>query len=675
MTAYPAAVFLGAALLFLVQPLVARLLLPHYGGSAWVWTSCLFFFQTLLVGGYWYAHRVSRLDGARQPLVHVVLMAASLTFLPLALDVDRVDPSRPTSSIILQLGGLVGAPYLILAASSPLLQHWRGADPGSPYRLFAVSNAGSLLGLASYPFLIEPFLSLEAQTRLWSLGFVGYVILVALIGWSVRQRLRRAEAPTGPSVPPGLRALWLSLAACGSLVLLSTTSQITRDVAAVPFLWVLPLALYLTTFVISFDHARWYRRSVWTAAYVLGLGAVVLLYWRAGADAPLGLPVQIGVYGLALVTSCMVCHGELARLAPHPSRLTDFYLMVAAGGAVGGFLASQVAPRVFIDTWEFPLALVATRVLLAVAVGHEERRGWRATWRPMVAAAALGVAVIWLSVGTSDRRGEMVTSARNFYGILRVYDHDVGTRESVVTRSLYHGSTVHGSQYVGDDLRTLPTTYYGLESGVGLTIAALRTTRADTEGLRIAGIGLGAGTIAAHGRAGDSFRFYELDPDVVRIAEEHFYYLADSPASVETVVGDARALLDVELTTGPPGRFDLLVVDAFSGDAIPVHLLTREAFELYTRHLAPGGTIAVHVSNRHLDLQPVLRRVAEALGYDALALVSADDGLGAFAAEWVVLTSNARLVDALTPVAADWSAPPVDRIWTDDYSSLFTTLR
>ncbi len=673
--AYPVAVFLGAALLFLVQPLMARLLLPHYGGSALVWTSCLFFFQTLLVGGYWYVHRLSRLAGARQPLVHAALMAVSLPFLPLALDLDRVDPSRPVWSITLQLAGVVGAPYLVLAASSPLLQHWRGTETGFPYRLFAVSNAGSLLGLASYPFLIEPFLSLETQTRLWSVGFVGYVILMAAIGWSARQRLLRAGAPTGPAVSAGLRGLWLSLAACGSLVLLSTTSQMTRDVAAVPFLWVLPLGLYLSTFVVAFDHARWYRRSVWTPAYVLGLGAVVLLYWRAGADAPLGLPLQIGVYGLALVTSCMVCHGELARLAPHPSRLTDFYLMVAAGGALGGFLASQVAPRVFIDTWEFPVALVGTRVLLAVAVGYEERRRWQATWRPIVTAAVLGVAVVWLSVGASDRRGELVTAARNFYGILRVYDRDVGTRESVVARSLYHGSTVHGSQYVGDELRALPTTYYGIDSGVGLTIAALRSVREEPGGLRIGGIGLGAGTIAAHGREADHFCFYEIDPDVVRIAEEHFFYLAESAAAVETVVGDARALLDQELSDGRPGRFDLLVVDAFSGDAIPVHLLTREAFELYVHHLAPSGTIAVHVSNRHLDLQPVLRRLAETLGYDALPLVSVDDGLGAFAAEWVVLTADPRLVRSLAPVAADWSGPAVDRIWTDDYSSVFTALR
>lgn len=674
-TVYPAAVFLGAVLLFFVQPLVARLLLPHYGGSAVVWTSCLFFFQALLVGGYWYAHRLTRLDGARQPIVHAALMAASLTFLPLALDAVRVDPSRPTWSITLQLAGLVGVPYLILAASSPLLQHWRAAETGSPYRLFAVSNAGSLLGLVSYPFLVEPFLSLEAQARFWSAGFVCYVILVTVIGWSARQRLLRAEAPSGPFVAIGLRGLWLSLAACGSLVLLSTTSQMTRDVAAVPFLWVLPLALYLTTFVVSFDHSRWYRRSVWTTAYVLGLAAVVLLYWRAGADAPLGLPVQIGVYALALVTSCMVCHGELARLAPHPTRLTDFYLMVAAGGALGGFLASQVAPRVFIDTWEFPLALVATRVLLTVSIGHEEGRGWRATWRPIVTVAALGVAVIWLSVGTSDRRGELVTSARNFYGILRVYDREVGVRESVVARSFYHGSTVHGSQYVGEELRALPTTYYGVDSGVGLTIAALRSMSADARGLRIGGIGLGAGTIAAHGRENDSFRFYEVDPDVVHIAENHFFYLAESAASVETVVGDARALLDAELSAGRPGGFDLLVVDAFSGDAIPVHLLTREAFELYASHLTSGGTIAVHISNRHLDLQPVLRGLAQTLEYDAFPLVSTDDGLGAFAAEWVVLTSTYRLAEALAPAAAAWSGPPVERIWTDDYSSIFATLR
>lgn len=679
---FAVAIFLGSFLLFLVQPLVARLLLPHHGGSAVVWTTCMLFFQALLLGGYWYADRLtSRFDGRRQLLVHVAVLLAGLAFLPLATDGWEAGALGPTSSITLSLAGAIGVPYLALAASSPLLQHWLGRATGeTPYRMFAVSNAGSLVGLLSYPFLVEPLLSLAGQTRAWSVGFLLYVLLVVAVALQVRGRLlsppARRDAPAGP-IFPGDRLLWISLAACGSLVLLSTTSQMTRDVAVVPFLWVLPLGLYLLTFVICFDHARWYRREVWTPAYVVGLAGVVWLYWRAGAEFPLGLVTQIAIYAGALFTCCMVCHGELARHKPHPARLTDFYLMVAVGGAVGGVLATLVAPRIFVDAWEFPVALIATRVLLAVSVDRGSRRPLLQSLRPLLVAAALGAVVVYLSVGTSDRRGELVDARRNFYGILRVYDQEVGTRESVVSRSLYHGSTVHGSQFTREDLRSLPTTYYGVTSGIGVAIDRVRALRAaEGDGaLQVGGVGLGAGTIAAHGAPGDRFRFYEIDPDVARIADESFFFLAESQATVETVVGDARASLEAELERAGPRRFDLLAIDAFSGDAIPVHLLTREAVELYWRHLRPDGALAVHVSNRHLNLQPVLRRVADELGYEVALLTNPEDTPGTFAAEWVVMTRDSALHDELDPLAAPWTAPPAARLWTDDYSSLLGLLR
>ena len=695
MVVYTLTVFLGSFLLFQIQPLFARFILPSYGGGSAVWTTCMLSFQALLLAGYGYAHGVTTyVPGRRQWGVHLALLLVALAMVPIAPDASGDLPAalHPALSITAVLGATIGLPYLVLAASSPLLQVWAGRASGtSPYRLFAVSNAGALAGLLTYPFVLEPLLPLAGQADLWSAGFGLYVLLCGgcailarrtrpVAHWSPADagRVSHGEAPRARD-----RLLWVLLSACGSLVLLATTSQMTQDVAVVPLLWVLPLSLYLATFVICFDHARWYSRRVWTPLYVVALAAVVYLFWRGGAEEPLGLVAQTAVYAGVVFACCMVCHGELARLKPETARLTSFYLLVAAGGALGGLFATLVAPALFVGMWEFPIALIGTRVLLGLSTGWRAGNPFRVSLRPLIATVGVGAVVVSVSVGLSDRRGTLIEAGRSFYGALRVYDREVGIREPVVSRSLYHGGIVHGSQFVRRDLRALPTTYYGVTSGVGITIANYpRRTGSDGRavepggGLRIGVIGLGAGTVAAHGVPGDLFRFYEIDPDVARIANEHFFFLAESRSITETIIGDARRSLERELAQGESQQFDILVVDAFSGDAIPVHLLTREAVELYWRHLRPGGALVTHISNTHLDLQPVLRGVARALDIQAVLIANEDDALGTFDAEWVLMTENRQLLDAVEPFVTPWSARSRSaRLWTDDYSTLLGLFR
>ena len=692
MIVYTLTVFIGSFLLFQIQPLFARFILPSYGGGSAVWTTCMLSFQALLLAGYGYAHGLTTyVPGRRQWGVHIALLLMALALIPITPGDRWIPPDslNPTLSITGVLGATIGLPYLVLAASSPLLQSWAGSVSGmSPYRLFAVSNAGSLAGLLTYPFVLEPVLPLAAQAELWSVGFGLYVLLCggcAVLARSTPPVLDQPTAGRGDTsqLPVRDRVLWVLLSACGSLVLLATTSQMTQDVAVVPLLWVLPLSLYLATFVICFDHDRWYSRRVWTPLYVLALSAVVYLFWRHGAEEPLGLIAQTAVYAGVVFACCMVCHGELARLKPDTHRLTSFYLMVAAGGALGGLFATLVAPALFVGMWEFPIALVGTRVLLGVSTGWRAGDAFRVSFRPLILATAVGAAVVYVSVGLSDQRGTRIEASRNFYGVLRVYDRDVGPQDSIESRSLYHGGIVHGSQFVRSDLRAVPTTYYGVTSGVGVTIAKYPRRVGDDargpehgDGLRIGVVGLGAGTVAAHGSPGDIVRFYEIDPDVVRIANEHFFFMAESRSVTETVIGDARRSLERELAQGGSQQFDILAVDAFSGDAIPVHLLTREAVELYWRHLRPGGALVTHISNTHLDLQPVLRGVARALGKPAVLIANDDDALGTLDAEWVLMTENRELLDAVEPFVTRWSERSrSDRLWTDDHSTLLGLFR
>jgi len=685
MALYAVTIFLGAFLLFQVQPIVARYILPWYGGSPAVWTTCMLFFQLLLMGGYLYAHLVrTYLNPRRQPLVHAGLLLLALTLLPITPDESwkPVDGGNPTWQIVTLLLATVGLPYLVVATSSPLLQHWFSrTEPGrSPYRLFALSNAGSLLGLVTYPFLLEPLLPTGMQTRVWSATFGVYVLVCGVCAI----RVFRLSAPTtepasvdavSDPVPTRDRVLWLLLAACGSLMLLATTSQMTQDVAVVPFLWVLPLGLYLITFIVCFDHERWYDRRVWSP--VLGLALAAVIYMLRSDD--LTLVQQMVVYGVMVFASCMICHGELVKLKPATTHLTSFYLTVAGGGALGGVFASLVAPAIFNGFWEYQVGLVGTCVLLAVCSDLHRPDGRLSLVRNMAWGGGISALVFSFATATQDDQDELIAATRNFYGVLRVYDTDIGEGpRPVLLRSLFHGAILHGSQLLAERRRE-PLTYYGDDSGVALAIELHPRrepeTPASTPGLRIGVIGLGTGTVAALSHPEDTVRFYEINPEVERLANEYFFYLRDTRATTEVVLGDGRISMERELREQGSQQFDVLVLDAFSGDAIPIHLLTVEAAALYWQHLRDDGVLITHISNKYLNLHPVVRASAELFDKRYVMISTDPDDEEYSASTWVVVTSNRTLLGRLAEHTVRWPTESPRTIrWTDDFSSLLGVL-
>jgi hypothetical protein len=688
---YAGALFLGAFLLFQVQPLIGRLLVPMFGGASAVWMTCLMFFQTLLLLGYAYAHLLaSRLSPRAQAWTHGALLAAALPCLPLEASLAPAGEGRgPTLSILLLLTTTIGAPFLLLSATSPLLQFWfaRLHPDRSPYRLYATSNAGSLLALVSYPALVEPNLSLRAQALGWSLGVLA---LVALL-WACAAALHRSggeREAAAPGAPPSARdqALWLAFATAGSVLLLGTTNQLCQNVAPVPFLWILPLVLYLLSFILCFESDRFYARDAFGWLFVLAILGVVAAFLLGPQ---LGLPAQVGAFSFALFAGCMVCHGELARSRPAAAHLTRFYLTVSAGGALGGVLVTLVAPLVFPTFWELSVGLGLTcllRVLaprLAVRREAQPRRGApaRLAWKRLAAGAAALALVALLGPPAWAgflRRSAVLSLTRNFYGVLKVSEERADD-PALHQRRLTHGRTVHGLQFLASERRGLATAYYGPASGVGIALRALVAAREEP---RVGVIGLGAGTLAAYADAGATFRFYELDPAVVTIAERDFSFLRDARsrgARIEVATGDGRLRLAEELARGAHSDFDLLVLDAFSSDAIPVHLLTLEALDLYLQRLRPAGVLAIHVSNHYLDLAPLVGTLALARGLASTKIDAAGDArAGTTPSEWILLARSAQLLDAPAirsagrPVPGGAGRAP---LWTDDYSSLLPLLR
>ena len=673
MSAYAAVSLLSAFLLFLVQPLIARAILPWFGGAPAVWTTCLLFFQSALLAGYAYAHLSKRLEARRQVMVHAVLLLLTLLALPI-LPSTAWKPSGaelPVWRILGLLTATVGAPYLMLATTAPLLQDWfRREASGVPYRLYAWSNAGSLIALLGYPFAVERWLSIPQQAWVWS---VAYLLFIAGCGWvAVRVWNSGGAAAASPPIteddePPrtGDWVLWFAFAACGSGLLMAITNQLSLDVAAVPFLWVLPLSLYLITFIIAF--AGKYRRGIWRPAFIVGVGMMAALY-KLGVEA--GLPFQIAGSSFALFGGCMICHGEMVRLAPRPRHLTAFYLTVAAGGAAGGMLVALVAPLVFSDFWELPVFLLLPYVLLTAAVVRESPTTRRPiTWVAMAGILWLGAAA-FLIPAIRDYR-DTITTARNFYGVLRVLE-DRSEPEHPM-RELRHGRITHGSQFLEPRYRNRTTAYYSMGSGVELAID--HHPRRQTGGpLSIGAIGLGVGTIAAYGRPGDTLRFFEINPDVERLARRYFTFLEDSRAAVDVVLGDGRLSLEREM--GPrPHRYDIMVVDAFSSDAIPVHLLTVEAMATYWQSLKDDGILAFHVSNRYLNLTRVVNGLAP--GYQKqIVRIRTGDGLGAFGSTWLLVTSNPEFLRYLKENVLFGADIPAERpvVWTDAFSNLYEVL-
>jgi hypothetical protein len=694
MARYAVTIFLSAFLLFQVQPLIGKFILPWFGGSPAVWTTCMLFFQVVLLLGYSYAHLVtSRLSPRQLAACHVTLLAASLAFLPIAPDAGvwkSADVQMPVARILALLGWTIGLPYFLLSTTGPLLQESFRRETGrAPYRLYSLSNIGSLLALLTYPFLFEPQLALNTQIVAWSYGYRAFALLcgwcaVAMVlGPQGQSAPAAADSFAGdPSQKPTMRDIlfWLALAACGSIMLLATTNQLCQEVSSVPFLWVVPLALYLLSFIICFDHERWYHRG--TFLVLLSL-AVMLASYTLYRGNQLKLWQQLAAYCTTLFVSVMVCHGELVRARPAPRFATLFYLMVAAGGAIGGTLVAIVAPMVLHDYWEYHFGLILTVALAVVATlsGSEMRKGIpRVGWVAAgIVSVALGLA-LGLGMGSpssDDREEENIETTRNFYGVLRVNREASVYDDNGPKRELIHGRIQHGFQYLDPDKRHWATTYYGPPSGIGLAIAH-HPQRTAEQPMRIGVVGLGCGTLAVYGRGGDTVRFYEINPAVVRISDEYFSFCKDSPAALEIVLGDARIEMERELAQGQPQQFDVLAVDAFSSDAIPMHLLTQQCAEIFRRHMKADGLLCFHISNRFVNLDGVVSGLADVLGCPCTFIDSKSDSTqGLDVASWAILTNNASFLAQAEIVEAvadsdNHDAPKV--IWTDDYGSLWQVL-
>ncbi len=672
-TLYAATIFLSAFLLFQVQPLIGKIILPWFGGSAAVWSAAMLFFQLVLLGGYAYAHGSIRyLKASAQMAVHVVLLAASCALLPI-LPSPAWRPSEagdPTLRILTLLAATIGLPYFLLSATSPLLQAWYVRRSGSavPYRLFALSNFGSLLALVSFPFLVEPQLTSRQQAYVWSGAYVLFALLCATAAWGSRRDSTTAppeettEAAPVEDPPLAQLLLWVALAACASTLLLAVTNHLSQNVAPVPLLWVAPLAVYLATFILSFESDRAYRRWIFLPLLAPMLGLMAYLIYAGNGNVPIGLMMPAFIIGLFIC--CMVCHGELARRKPAAPHLTLFYLMVSLGGALGGLFVALVAPRVFHSYLELPVGLVACGLLAAIVLWNVEIPTLRA-WVLRFALVG-GVGVLAVSLARQEYLHDIGyrLMARNFYGVLRVSD-------DAHERDLMHGTIRHGAQLLDQDLRYRATTYYGPSSGVGRALRALEGRRP----IRVGIVGLGAGVLASYSRAGDVYRIYEINPLVDQIAGTEFTFYSHSPADKRILLGDARLVLERQDSQ----QFDLLAVDAFSSDAIPIHLLTREALAVYFRHLKQDGILALHVTNRYLDLVPVIARGAQ--DFDKQAMVVSDDGHEAgylSSSTWVLLTSDAMWFKSPGFVTAEITraaAPPRFRTWTDSYSTILPILR
>jgi spermidine synthase len=692
---FAACIFLSAFLLFQIQPIVSKILLPWFGGTSAVWSSAMLFFQVALTGGYAYANGlVRKLSPRKQTVVHLTLMGTSVCLLiylwtiwpspitpPVSWRPDQI--AQPVIYIFLLLTIIVGLPFFVLSTNSPLMQYWFShKNPAqSPYWLYALSNIGSILGLIAYPILVEPNLTLRWQGWVWAGCYILFVFLagrnaiLAQQGTPTPLTAKQAPLPKyRPLTNKRPQTLWILLSACASILVLAVTSQITQEVAVIPFLWVLPLTIYLLTFVLAFSTRQWYHRQLFTVLLVLATAGWIYVTVNPYAN----FIIQIIVYNVFLFVAAMICHAELYALRPEASRLTHFYLLVSIGGAIGALFVNLVAPFIFPAYWELYFGFALIWILLAILSFQRKEAKSGSQFRLGLLTGAMATvvtifAIFLLFISSSG----YLYAHRNFYGVVRVKETTVGEEK---TNQLVHGSTVHGFQYLDAELRTKSTSYFTRDSGVGL---ALLNNPHYGSGMRVGVIGLGVGTLAAYGQPGDSYRFYEINPVVVDLANgqgDYFSFIKDSPAAIDVVTGDGRLSLEKELKEGRKNNFDILILDAFNSDSVPVHLITRESFEIYLQHLAPDGLIAANVSNVRLDLRPVFWQLAQTF-HLKMAVIQNKAGKvnpESYTSTWVLLTRNsttlevaaiAERMDSLDGFRKDI------RLWTDDYSNLFQILK
>lgn len=696
---YILSIFLSAFLLFQVQPMIARYILPWFGGTPGVWSTVELFFQVFLTAGYTYAAwLIRRVPIRRQGWIHIILLAASLVVMtlvgpswtsPVMPDANwkPLGVDTPTLDIFKLLLVGVGIPYFLLSTNSPLTQAWfhRALPERSPYWLYALSNIGSLLGLLAYPFLIEPNLTVRIQGWVWSGGYVlfallaGYGAIRSMRGTDQVQETPKAVEATPANAKPSLQlqTLWILLSAIASTIFLATTSQITQEVAAIPFLWVLPLSIYLLSFILTYSDERWYNRKVFG---ILLLVASAGFAW-ALADTHAHFIALISVYSFVLFVSVMICNGETYRLRPDPSRLTRFYLMTSIGGALGGVAVNLVAPVLFKGYWELPISFGLTwaLVLAVFMTRNAANRALRIRFihNVLIGATVLLVGAFSLYALFGGKTNGVVFEERNFYGVVRV--KEVNSDDPVWRGyDMANGITIHGLQLTAPDKRHEPTAYFARPSGIGL---AMVNHPKYGHGMRVGILGLGIGTLAAYGQPGDVYRMYEINQIMVDLANGqggYFSFLAETPAKVTNILGDARISLERELASGGSDQFDLLAMDAFSSDSVPVHLLTKEAFEIYLKHLAPDGILAVNISNRHLDLLPVLWQEATFYRLKMAVIPTEGDGRLVFPSNWVLLSRVPALLEApaITQRAISMGNYTTKvPLWTDDFSNLFQILK
>ena len=726
-----ATIFLSAFLLFQVQPIISKMILPWFGGGPAVWTACMLFFQVTLLGGYAYAHFIERLPSPSWRMgVHIALIVVAALTLPITPHASwkPVDGTQPTWRILTLLAGNVGLPYFVLASTGPLVQAWfnRLVPNRSPYRLYALSNVGSLGALLTYPFVFEPLMKTSWQGGIWSAGFAVFALLCGSLAWATFRAGRQprgaaaepdenerspdhvveipsstdnpdhdglAESDTAarltPSDPPSIdrRLAWLLLPALASMMLLAITNHVCQDVAVVPFFWVAPLSLYLLTFIICFDNAIWYRRRIFSLVTIIAVLLLAITQLEVQVEELLAkvnisfsisdytgeLLVEAAAYLSVLFLICMVCHGELVRCKPTARWLTSFYLMVSAGGALGGIFVALICPQVFSTHLELGIGLVASFMMAMGVVCDDFLTTWplRRMWGKGVAlVGGFLLLLVVVRAQFESLNSDALFSIRNFYGVLTVEERlDDDSYYNI--RRLLHGRILHGSQFLDHDRNKEATTYYNPDSGIGMSITHLVTR----DPLRVAVVGLGTGTLASYSRPGESYTYYEINPNVVQLANEYFTFLADSDAEVNILLGDAR----ISMERQTPQRYDIIALDAFSGDAVPAHLLTVEAFEEYFRHLKPNGIIAVHISNRHLDLTPVVGGISEHLKVPAIKIEWIEnDYVGEASSDWVLLTHNEvfletpEIAEVANPLAGSYKPIP---LWTDQYSNLFQILQ
>ncbi|MEN8242377.1 MAG: fused MFS/spermidine synthase [Chloroflexota bacterium] len=696
MTIYIVSVFLSAFLLFQIQPLVGKLILPWFGGTSAVWSTIMLFFQTLLTGGYAYAYWLVGLKSqSKQNRSHLLLLVASLIILVLMsiggsspitpdLSLRPTNPQHPVWEIIKLLFLIIGLPGFVLSANSTLIQTWfiRNNPKKSPYWLYSLSNAGSLLALVTYPILFEPKFSLQTQSWVWA---GGYLIFGLITGFLITRLVPRAPSREDHSLPHEVenktktirrrhQIMWLSLSATASILLLSTTSLLTQEVAPIPLLWVLPLTIYLLTFILSFSGEGRYNRPLFTL--LLTISSVGIIYDLANPR--LNFIIQIMIYAIFLFSACMIAHGELFRLRPKPSQLSKYYLLISAGGAIGGIFVNLIAPQIYNGYWEFHLGWILIFILLVALTFISPTKELKPPWGKRHDLATIFLTIIFLLLSldaiTTFSRNSLYQE-RNFYGVSKVFHNEYKDAYQYV-----NGSTIHGFQIISEDKRDLPTSYFWRDSGIAIVI---RNHPQYANQMNVGVMGLGIGTLAAHGLPGDSYRFYEIDPIVIDLAlgqEGYFSFLTDSAAEITIVPGDARVSLEQEMIQGERQAFDLLVMDAFSSDSVPVHLITLEAIEIYLEHMAPDGIIAINISNSYIDLTPVIWNIGEELGLTTFLIAPPVQeyhpiGIRSF---WMFLVQDPAILDtpeinANADFLHDFQANI--QLWTDDYSNLFKILR